>query len=216
MPKNTKKYYAYLLTEKNKPPHPTSGCGGKSGILEDWKECEKIVSGKDARYRSFTSREEAENWLKNGAKYEIGPPKVAKKLEKGIYFDSGTGRNQKVEVSVTDEKGNNLLDKIRPKIKLNKFGKHPAPKATNNYGELLGFKYALQISIKEKNEEIFGDSQLVIKYWSKGFINKKTMGKETIKLSEETSKLRKKFEEEGGTIKFIEGDYNPADLGFHR
>ena len=207
-----KKYYAYFLTDKN-----------KSGILEDWKECEKIVSGKEARYRSFTSRQEAENWLKNGANYEIRPKTAlrpgsgqAKKLEKGIYFDSGTGRNQKVEVSVTDEKGKDLLDKIRPKIKLNKFGKHPAPKATNNYGELLGFKYALQISIKEKNEKIFGDSQLVIKYWSKGFINKKTMGKETIKLSEETSKLRKKFEDAGGRIEFIEGGYNPADLGFHR
>ena len=199
-----KKYYAYLLPGND-----------RSGILENWKECEKIVSGKEARYRSFSSREEAENWLNNGANYEIKPSKPAKKLEKGIYFDSGTGRNQKVEVSVTDEKGNDLLDRVKPKIKLNKFGKHPTPKATNNYGELLACKYALQISIKEKNIKVFGDSQLVIKYWSKGFINKKEMGKQTIKLSEETSKLRKKFEEAGGEIKFISGGLNPADLGFH-
>jgi ribonuclease HI len=200
-----KKYYAYLLLSNN-----------RSGILEDWKECEKIVSGKDARFKSFTSREEADNWLKNGAPYEIKPSKSAKKLERGVYFDSGTGRNQKVEVSVTDENGIDLLNKIRPKIKLNKFGKHPAPKFTNNYGELLGCKYALQISLKENNKKIFGDSQLVLNYWSKGFINKKEMNKQTIRLSEETSKLRKKFEEGGGTIEFIEGDYNPADLGFHR
>lgn len=204
MGNKTKKYYAYLLLNNN-----------KSEILENWKECEKIVSGKEARYRSFLSREEAENWLKNGANYEIKSAKPTKKLEKGIYFDSGTGRNQKVEVSVTDENGKDLLDKIKPKIKLNKFGKHPAPKSTNNYGELLGCKYALQISIKEKNRKIFGDSQLVIKYWSKGFINKKEMDKKTIVLSEETSKLRKKFEESGGTIEFISGDRNPADLGFH-
>jgi len=199
-----KKYYAYLLTNKN-----------QSGILKDWKECEKIVSGKEARYRSFMSREEAENWLKSGANYEIKPSKPFKMLEKGIYFDSGTGRNQKVEVSVTDEKGKDLLDRIRPKIKLNKFGKHPVPKATNNYGELLACKYALQISIKEKNIKIFGDSQLVLNYWSKGFINKKEMNKNTIKLSEDVSKLRKKFEKAGGTIKFISGGQNPADLGFH-
>lgn len=200
-----KKYYAYLLPNKN-----------RSGILEDWKECEKIVSGKEARYRGFASREEAENWLKNGANYEIKPSKPYKKLGEGIYFDSGTGRNQKVEVSVTDENGKDLLDKIRPKIKLNKFGKHPAPKATNNYGELLGCKYALQISLKEKKCKVFGDSQLVIKYWSKGFINKKEMPKTTIKLADETAKLRRKFEENGGTIEFIEGGCNPADLGFHR
>lgn len=199
-----KKYYAYLLLGKD-----------RSGILEDWKECEKIVSGKEARYRSFTSREEAENWLRNGANYDIKPKKPAQKLENGIYFDSGTGRNQKVEVSVTDEKGKDLLDRIRPKIKLNKFGKHPVPKATNNYGELLACKYALKISIKEKSVKIFGDSQLVINYWSKGFINKKEMDKKTIKLSEEVAKLRKKFEEAGGKIKFISGGLNPADLGFH-
>ncbi len=205
MTKNSKKYYAYLLLDKN-----------RSGILENWKECEKIVSGKDARYRSFKSREGAEDWLKNGANYESRPLKSAKKLEKGIYFDSGTGRDQRVEVSVTDENGKDQLDKIRPKIKLNKFKKHPEPKATNNYGELLGCKYALQISLKEKNKKIFGDSKLVINYWSKGFINKNEMGKATIKLSEETSKLRNEFEQGGGKIEFIEGDYNPADLGFHR
>ena len=218
MSNKIKKYYAYLLLSN-----------GRSGILENWKECEELVSGKEARYRSFASREEAENWLKSGANYNIRPPKPqggertssalsskpAKKLEKGIYFDSGTGRNQKVEVSVTDEKGIDFLTKIRPKIKLNKFGKHPEPKATNNYGELLGCKYAMQISIKEKNKKIFGDSQLVINYWSKGFINKKEMDKKTVKLSADVSKLRQKFEESGGTIKFISGGQNPADLGFH-
>lgn len=199
------KYYAYLLLNKN-----------RSGICENWKECEKIVSGKEARYRGFENMKKAEEWLEGGAKYEIRPPKQAKKLEEGIYFDSGTGRNQKVEVSVTDETGKDLLQKITPKIKLNKFGKHPVPEATNNYGELLACKYALQLALKAGIKNIFGDSQLVLNYWSKGFINKKEMNKQTINLSEETSKLRKKFENARGKIKFIEGDYNPADLGFHR
>ena len=202
---NPKKYYAYLLTDTK-----------KSGVLDDWKQCEKLVSGKNARYRSFKSIEEAKKWLEDGANYELKPLKPTKKLERGIYFDSGTGRNQKVEVSVTDENGNNLLDKIKPKLKLNKFGKYPKPKATNNYGELLGCKFALQISLKENNKKIFGDSKLVINYWSKGYINKNEMGKDTIKLSEEVSVLRKEFEEGGGKIEFIEGDFNPADLGFHR
>ena len=209
-----KKYYAYLLINKN-----------RSGILDNWKECEKIVSGNDARYRSFKSFEEAENWLKNGANYEAKPLRSTKKIEDGIYFDSGTGRNQKVEVSVTDEKGSDLLSMIEPKIKLNKFGKHPEPKATNNYGELLGCKYALQIALAKNSakggspggrKKIFGDSKLVINYWSRGFINKNEMNKKTIKLSEEVAKLRKEFEENKGVIEFIEGDYNPADLGFHR
>ena len=198
------KYYAYLIIGTN-----------ESGIKENWKECEKLVSGKDARYRSFLSKEEAENWLKNGATYNIKPKKSAKKLEKGIYFDSGTGRNQKVEVSVTDETGKNLLDKIRPKIKLNKFGKHPEPKATNNYGELLACRYALELALKLEIKNIFGDSKLVLNYWSKGFI-KKDLPQKTQKLSKKTSDLRNLFEKNEGKIDFIEGDYNPADLGFHK
>lgn len=35
-------------------------------------------------------------------------------LEKGIYFDSGTGRGIGVEVRVTDENKENILDKISP------------------------------------------------------------------------------------------------------
>ena len=201
----TKKYYAYLLTDIN-----------KYGICDNWKDCEKLVSGKNARHRGFETQSEAETWLKDGANYEIKPPKTAKKLGKGIYFDSGTGRNQKVEISVTDETGKDLLDKVIPKIKINKFGKHSVPKATNNYGELLACKYALQLALKTDVKKIFGDSQLVLNYWAKGYINKKENSKKTIKLAEETAKFRNEFENNGGIISFIEGDYNPADLGFHR
>jgi ribonuclease HI len=197
------KFYAYVLPDKN-----------ESGITKNWKDCEEKVSGKNARYKSFNSENEATQWLKDGANYEI-KPKQYKKLESGIYFDSGTGRNGKVEVSVTDENGNNLLEKITPKLKLNKFGKLPVPKATNNYGELLGCKYALKLATKNNVKKIFGDSKLVLNYWSKGFI-KKELPNKTQKLSKEVSKLRNIFEEAGGKIEFIEGDFNPADLGFHR
>jgi ribonuclease H-related protein len=201
MAKNTKKYYAYVLTTEH-----------KSGIIDNWKECEKIVSGKKARYKSFKSQTEAQNWLKKGGNYEI---KKAVKIEKGIYFDSGTGRGNGVEISVTNEKKKDLLDKISPKIKINKFGKHSVAKATNNYGELLACKYALQIAIEQKKKYIYGDSRLVIDYWSKGFVNNKLQEK-TIKLSKEVSELRKDFENIGGKVKFIKGDHNPADLGFHK
>jgi ribonuclease HI len=200
--KKAKKYYAYLLPAES-----------KQGITENWPDCQKIVSGKEARYRGFESEKEAEEWIEKGASYEI---KLVKKLEKGIYFDSGTGRNQKVEISVTDEKGNNLLNKIHPKIKINKFGKHPVPGATNNYGELLACKHALNIAIEENSKKIFGDSRLVLDYWSKGFIKKKELPLKTVKLAAETAKLRKEFERGRGSIKFIEGGNNPADLGFHR
>jgi ribonuclease HI len=136
----------------------------------------------------------------------------------GIYFDAGTGRGDGVEVSVTDEKGKNLLHKAVSKFELNQFGKHliKSDTATNNYGELLALRYALEIAKKMKVKHIFGDSRLVIDYWSKWRIKAKELSEETVELAHEVAELREKFESGGGTIERIGGGHNPADLGFHR
>lgn len=198
----SKKYYAYFLSEK------------QNGVCDNWQECEKKVKGvKDARFQSFKTREEAEDWLKSGANYKL---KVKSILEQGIYFDAGTGRGMGVEISVTDENGKDLLDKILPVKKLNKYHKHLVKSVTNNYGELLACYYALQIVLKEKKLKVFGDSKLVIDFWSQGILRRKLLPKKTIKLAEEVVKLRKEFELYGGQVIRISGDDNPADLGFHR
>ncbi|MBN2198051.1 ribonuclease H family protein [Candidatus Wolfebacteria bacterium] len=196
------KYYAYYipLTEKG-------------GIVDNWKDCEKQVSGKPgARYKGFVTKKEAEDWFKAGADYSF-----IKNFEPGIYFDAGTGRGQGVEVSVTDEKGNNLLDNVLSKKKINKFGKYfLGDEFTNNYGELLGFKFALEIAVKNKVKKIFGDSRLVINYWSKGVVKMENVSLETLDLIDEVVDLREKFERKGGVIIYIFGKDNPADLGFHK
>jgi viroplasmin and RNaseH domain-containing protein len=202
------KYYAYFV--------PTSGSKSVEGITEDWKKCEKIVSGKTgARFKAFTNRAEAEQWVAQGAVYEPKPP--APKLEKGIYFDAGTGRGDGVEVSVTDENGKDLLHKVIAQGELNKFGKQnvATATATNNYGELLALKYALAIAEKEGIKKIFGDSKLVIEFWSQWKIKRKEVAAETVELADEVSALRESFEEKGGSVQRISGDHNPADLGFH-
>ena len=123
----SKKYYAFFLSEKNQ------------GICENWKDCEKIVKGREARYRSFKTEDEAREWLEAGAQYEskVKSQKSKVNLIPGIYFDAGTGRGMGVEISITDKKGINLLHKIMPKNKINRHGKHLIPDSvTNNYGEL--------------------------------------------------------------------------------
>ena len=200
------KYYAYKLAS------------GAEGICDNWKDCEKIVSGREARFRGFADRGEAEKWLASGAQYELKPKtyKLKTNLVAGIYFDAGTGRGNGVEISVTDENGGNLLHKIMPKSKINKFGKHYLGRDfTNNYGELLACQYALKLAIKKNAKKIFGDSKLVIDYWSRGFIKRKDLPVATVKLADKVAKLRKKFESLGGEVGRISGDDNPADLGFH-
>ncbi|MDO8561098.1 MAG: ribonuclease H family protein [bacterium] len=214
----TKKYYAYFIPRTD-----------KTGITDEWKECEKIIKGeKDAKFKGFKTTAEAEEWLKRGADYGV---KIQKPwLTAGIYFDAGTGRGAGVEVSVTDENGKNLLSKVLPKIEINKHGKHLIRgNATNNFGELMACKYALEIAMKHGVKKIFGDSKLVIDYWSNGIVKgvatpiipsmptvKNVLPQETIDLALAVTKLRKKFEKTGGKIQHVSGEDNPADLGFHK
>jgi ribonuclease HI len=195
-----KKYYAYSIN-------------GKTGITDNWPECQKIVSGMiNTKYKGFETKDQAERWLCSGADYKSKNTAS----EKGIYFDAGTGAGNGVEISVTDELGNSLLSKILKKQDINEKGFHLIVNAvTNNYGELLACKYALEIALKEDIKKIFGDSKLILDYWSKGFI-KKELPEETISLANEVKKLRYNFEKEGGEMNHISGGSNPADLGFHR
>ena len=195
-------YYAYKLPN------------GESGVVPSWPQAEKKVKGvKDARYRGFKAQKEAEDWLRMGAKYESIPKP---NLERGIYFDAGTGRGFGVEISITDEKGKDLLHKVLPQKKINEFGKHRLPEGfTNNYGELLAMHYALRFAMRARMKKIFGDSRLALDYWSRGFAKTKGLPKETLNLIAKVKTLRKKFESTGGKIAHISGAHNPADLGFH-
>ena len=140
MPLKKPKYYAYFI-----PPN------GSTGVTNDWKKTEKLVIGKTgARFKAFDNKKDAELWLAHGARYEAKPAQY-KKLQAGIYFDAGTGRGEGVEISVTDEKGTNLLHKAIPRSELNTFGKHliGSESATNNYGE-PSLRFAMGIEIAKK------------------------------------------------------------------
>jgi len=69
---------------------------------------------------------------------------------------------------------------------------------------------ALKYAKKNNIKVICGDSNLVIEYWSRGRYNSDGLEKDTVAL------LRTEFEKNGGTVKKISGDVNPADLGFHK
>ena len=212
------KYYAYFFDEKN------------NGIVDNWGECEKIVHGTKARYKSFIDKSVAQEWLDSGASYErnigLNAP-INATLEKGIYFDAGTGRGIGVEVRITDENKENILDKISPSAlkKLlkdttwikNEFGNiQVEPGKTNNFGELIGFYFALNCAKILKQNVISGDSRLVIDYWSLGRFHESNLESDTINYINKVILLRKEFEKNKGVVKHISGDINPADLGFHK
>ena len=199
------KYYAYLIENT-----------GISGIVQSWALCQEKTKGGKAKFKSFKSKKEAEEWLANGASYTYKKD-IQANLPEGIYFDAGTGRGIGVEVRVTDSKGTSILAEYLSKEKITEHGNYLCNDgSTNNFGELLGIYVALKIAIKNNTMRIFGDSKLVIEYWSKGFIKKDNVNEETYDLSQKVKKLRQEFERLGGKVEHVSGDFNPADLGFHR
>ena len=204
------KIYAYYLLDSQ-----------ESGIFYTWNECQQKVKGKKARYMSFKSEKEAQKWLESGAEYE----KKEKKNESlfleldrnGIYFDAGTGRGEGVEVRLTDYDGNSLLHEILDASKINSYGNYKLSEGrTNNFGELTGIFAALKYAKKNNIKVICGDSNLVIEFWSRGKYNSDGLEKDTIDLIKRVTSLRAEFEKNGGKVKKISGDVNPADLGFHK
>ena len=177
---------------------------------------------KKARYKSFKSLLEAQEWLNSGANYEKKEKKDLTKLyseleREAIYFDAGTGRGNGVEVRLTDFDGNSLLYKIMNEKNINEFGNYyVADTRTNNFGELVGIYTAFVYAKKYGTKIICGDSSLVIEYWTKGRYNSSNLESDTVELIKKTALMRNEFEKRGGTVKKISGDVNPADLGFHK
>ncbi|EEX73489.1 RNase H1/viroplasmin domain-containing protein [Leptotrichia hofstadii] len=210
MTKN-KKFYAYFIIDTS-----------ENGILENWSDCQKKVSGKKARYKSFKTFLEAEKWLNSGANYEKKEKADLTELyseldQNAIYFDAGTGRGNGVEVRLTDFNGNSLLYKIMNEKNINEFGNYyVADTRTNNFGELVGIYTAFIYAKKYGTKVICGDSSLIIEYWSKGRYNSSNLENDTIELIKKVTLMRNDFEKKGGTVKKISGDVNPADLGFHK
>ncbi len=211
MGKTKNKFYAYYLKHNL-----------ERGIVPSWDECKSIVNGvQGAMYKGFKTKADAEKWLENPhytkkttdqGKYQ------SSSLPKGIYWDAGTGGGRGVEVRVTDEIGTPLLFTIAETKTLTKEGNFNMNQGeTNNYGELIGIYAAIKIAQKLGEQTVLGDSKLVIDYWSKGRVNRKNVtDTKTISLAEKVTTMRKNFEANGGKVKYISGDINPADLGFHR
>lgn len=207
--KKSRKFYAYHMA-------------GGTGIVTSWNQCESIVSGQNARYRGFATREEAQAWLDAGARYE---DKAAKKAElrrelpeDAIYFDAGTGRGRGTEVNVTDRDGVPLAHLVVQEKELTPFGTVLVLGKTNNYGELLACLYAIRIARQLGRKLAMGDSKLVLDYWSRDFVSveKRQKDPELAQLAGLTSRERNVFEKAGGELRHVSGSLNPADLGFHR
>jgi ribonuclease HI len=147
-------------------------------VETSWDVCERKVRGRTARYRGFTTRAEALAWLEAGAPYQDREANKAEALrefpEDGVFFDAGTGSGRGVEVRVSDREGAPMIhlagDPPREGTLTRDGNLLLGHGRTNNYGELLACRLAILIAEERGATQLFGDSQLVLDYWSKGHV----------------------------------------------
>ncbi|MBB6450676.1 ribonuclease HI [Geomicrobium halophilum] len=136
--------------------------GRKPGVYRTWAECQQQVSGyKGARFKSFKTKEEAEQAYNSG---EADGDRFPKKqtgayIEESISVDAGThGNPGPVEYKGVYTKDGKILFEVQP-----------FPKGTNNMGEFLAIVHALAWQKQEEMElPIYSDSQTAI-----GWVKKK-------------------------------------------
>ena len=206
MSKKKKKFYAYRLED------------GATDIVGSWPDCEAVVSGRNARYRGFATRAEAQAWLDRGAPYQEKVRELPDDLpEDAVFFDAGTGGGKGTRARVTDRDGVPLAHLAADHDALDPEGNVLLPGKTNNYGELFACLLGLQVARSLGSRTLCGDSKLVLTFWSQGRLGKAAAGRSDLEeLAARTAAERQAFEADGGVLRRIPGGVNPADLGYHR
>lgn len=201
--KDKEKWYAYYVNKND------------NGIVHGIDGYNTIIKGRKGITwnLSFKTENEANACLERRKKQWYGDYKTVA-INPWVYFDSGKKWLEDTRISVTNEQWDNFLHEVVSKELLDYEGKMVLPKKTNNYWELLALKYAIEIAMKLNIKEVYGDSKNAIDFRSKWQCSLNDT--DTKKLSEETTKLREKFESQWWQIEWISWSSNPADLGDHK
>lgn len=135
--------------------------GLKTGIFDQWKECEPLIKGfEGALYKSFPTREEAElaykgRWEDFIKKKRVSNPRVGNPVIESWCVDAACSGNP----GVMEYRG------VETGTGKQLFHKGPFPLGTNNIGEFLGIVHALAL-LKKHNSNliVYSDSRTAIKW----------------------------------------------------
>jgi len=138
--------------------------GKKPGVYHSWADCEAQIKGvKGARYKSFSSKEEAQEM------YEQGPdvpalPKQNNAIQNSIAVDAACSGNP----GVVEYRG------VYTATGTEMFRKKPIPMGTNNLGEFLAIIHALALLKKEGSTiPIYSDSETAMAWVRNGKVKSK-------------------------------------------
>lgn len=148
--------------------------GNKPGVYTNWPECQAQVNNyKNAKFKSYTSKEEAEQAYREGLKKHLEQSSsagkgTARKSAEALTFaskseidydsisvDVGTrGNPGPIEYQGVDTRTGEVL-----------FANGPIPNGTNNLGEFLAIVHSLAyLKQQESNKTIYSDSRTAMKW----------------------------------------------------
>lgn len=139
--------------------------GKKTGIFTSWDECKQQVHGyQGARYKSYTSKTEAEEAFRSGANSH---PKNAK--SNGKVSSDYIKNSISVDAACSGNPGDMEYRGVYTETAEEIFHFGPVPNGTNNIGEFLAIVHALALLKKENSSlPIYSDSQIAL-----GWVRKK-------------------------------------------
>lgn len=164
--------------------------GVSPGVYDNWEDAKKQVEGFDgAKYKSFPTKEEAEEALTNGyTNYlkKASSPKAVSRLMKNTLVGQPIKESLAVDAACSGNPGDMEYRGVYTATGKEIFRIGPLKRGTNNVGEFLALVHGLALLKREKSDlPIYSDSVNAIK-WVK---NKKSKT-----LLEQTPENEKIFE----------------------
>ncbi len=147
--------------------------GLNPGIYTDWKDCKEQVSGQtDAKYKSFDTREAAEEAMERGfeaylKKTASSPKAVFEKIMQKGNTTIGKPINESlaVDAACSGNPGDMEYRGVYTATGQEIFHVGPMPKGTNNIGEFLALVHGLALLKKhESTLPIYSDSRNAISW----------------------------------------------------
>lgn len=147
--------------------------GHKPGIYTNWAECQKHVSGyKDAKFKSYTSKQEAEKAYAEGWKKHWGKGSASGGSNKKNTSTAGIGSGAEidydsisVDVGTHGNPGPIEYQGVDTRTGEVLFAKGPISKGTNNLGEFLAIVHSLAYLKKlGSNKTVYSDSRTALKW----------------------------------------------------
>lgn len=144
--------------------------GAKPGVYDNWKDCQsQIIGFPGAKYKSFTSKANAETAYKQGHSSHITKSGTKKKKEVSITNSNDRSiiwESMSVDAACSGNPGIMEYQGVHTKTKTVFFRMGPYPNATNNIGEFLALIHGLSLLKKNNkpNVAIYTDSRTALSW----------------------------------------------------